>query len=99
VDQPNRILANSIVGHKAARRSRAGEEMHAATKHDGTEIEPILINKTKISQASCELWSPDFNLASAFSFEPTYHRLNVLFYERGVSNLVRRTLHGPSLTR
>jgi hypothetical protein len=48
VRQPNHLLANSIAGHKAERRPGAGEEWLAATKHDGVEVESILINKTKV---------------------------------------------------
>jgi hypothetical protein len=48
VRQPNRVLANGIGGNKAERRPRAGKEWLAATKHDGVEVEPILINKTKV---------------------------------------------------
>ena len=49
VRQPDRVLANSIAGYKAERRPGAGEEWLAATKHDGMEVESILINKTKVS--------------------------------------------------
>ncbi|MFZ0591559.1 MAG: hypothetical protein WAM39_13930 [Bryobacteraceae bacterium] len=48
VRQPNHILGNEIAGHKAERRPGAGEEWLAATKHDGAEVESILINKTKV---------------------------------------------------
>jgi hypothetical protein len=48
VRQPNRVLANGIGGNKAERRPRAGKEWLAATKHDGVEVESILINKTKV---------------------------------------------------
>jgi hypothetical protein len=48
VRQPNHVLVNEIAGHKTEPRPRAGEEWRAATKHDGVEVEPILINKTKV---------------------------------------------------
>jgi len=48
VRQPNHVLANRIAGHKAERRPRGGEEWLAATKHDGVNVESILINKTKV---------------------------------------------------
>ena len=48
VRQPNHFLANEIAGHKAERRPGAGEEWLATTKHDGAEVESILINKTKL---------------------------------------------------
>jgi hypothetical protein len=52
VRQSNCVLANWIAGHKAERRPRAGEEGLAATQHDRAEVEAILINKTKVGQAS-----------------------------------------------
>lgn len=48
VRQPNHVLANMIGGNKAEWWPRAGEEWLAATKHDGVEVESILINKTKV---------------------------------------------------
>jgi hypothetical protein len=48
VRQPDHVLANSIAGHQAERRPGAGEERRATTKHDGTEVESILINKTQV---------------------------------------------------
>jgi hypothetical protein len=47
VGQSNHVLANSIAGDKAERWAGAGEEGLAATKHDGAEVESILIDKTK----------------------------------------------------
>jgi hypothetical protein len=48
VRQPDHVLANQIAGHKAEPRPGAGEEWLAATKHDGVEVESILINKTQV---------------------------------------------------
>lgn len=48
VGQPNHVLANVIGGNKAEWWPRAGEEWFAVTKHDGVEVESILINKTKV---------------------------------------------------
>jgi hypothetical protein len=48
VRQPNHSLANQIAADKAERRPGAGEEWLAVTKHDGVEVELILINKTKV---------------------------------------------------
>ena len=55
VRQPNYILANSFAVHKAERRSGADEEWLPMTKHDGMEVESILINQTKIGQAPCQV--------------------------------------------
>src|SRR5262245_66325888 len=59
VRQPNCVLANWIAAHKAEWRPGAGEEGLAATQHDGVEIEAILINNTKVGQASRKVWSAD----------------------------------------
>jgi hypothetical protein len=48
VRQPDHFLANYIAGHKAERRPGAGEEWRATTKHDGVEVQSILIDKTKV---------------------------------------------------
>src|SRR5208337_4990740 len=69
VRQPNHVLANSITGNKAERRPGAGEEWLAATKHDGVEVESILINKTKVGEASCEVRSGNCNLAGEPSLQ------------------------------
>ena len=47
--QSHRVLADAIGGNKAERRPRTGKERLAATQHHGMEVEPILINKTKIA--------------------------------------------------
>src|SRR5262245_45713764 len=64
VRQPDHHLANYIAGHKAKRRSGAGEEWRATTKHDRVEIQSILIDKTKVGQASCQVWPCNINLPS-----------------------------------
>ena len=62
----------------------AGEEWLAATKHEGAEVELILINKTKVGQASCQVWSGNFNLPDELSLQPAYHRLDVILDKCGV---------------
>jgi hypothetical protein len=84
VRQPNHVLANQIAGHKAERRPGAGEEWFAATEYDRMEVESILINKTKVGQASCQVWSGNSNLPSELSFQPTYHHLKVILDKSGV---------------
>jgi hypothetical protein len=66
------------------RRPGAGEEWLAGTKHDGVDVESILIDKTKVAQASRQVWSPNFNLPNALSLQRPYHRLEVIRDESGV---------------
>jgi hypothetical protein len=62
VRQPNHILANSFAVHKTERRPGADEEWLPMTEHDGMEVESILINQTKIGEASCQVGSGNVNL-------------------------------------
>jgi hypothetical protein len=67
VRQPDHVLADSIAGHEAQRRPRAGEERLAATQHDGMEVQSILVDEAKVGQTSRELGSGNFNLPIALS--------------------------------
>ncbi len=78
VRQPNHVLADSIAGHQPERRPGADEEWLAATKHDGAQVESILINETKLGQASCQVWSGNVNLPGLLSLQSAYHRLDVI---------------------
>src|SRR5262245_41853998 len=84
VRQPNCVLANWNAGHKAERRPGASEEGLAAAQHDGAEVEVILINKTKVGQASRQVWSADCNLPNVLSLQLTNHHLEVILDKRSV---------------
>ena len=45
VGQPDHILANPIISHKAERRAGRGEIWLAVTKHDGVQVDSILIDQ------------------------------------------------------
>ena len=51
VGQPDHILANPIISHKAERRPGSGEIWLAVTKHDGVQVDSILIDQAKVGQA------------------------------------------------
>src|SRR5262249_5844631 len=95
VRQPNHILANSFAVHKAERRPGADEEWLPMTKHDGMEVESILINQTKIGQAPCQVLSGNVNLPVQLSRQPAYRRLEVILDE---SDCGADRLHGPPPT-
>src|SRR5215831_5481481 len=93
VRQPNWVAA-----HKAEWRPGAGEEGLASTQHDGVEIEAILINKTKVGQASRQVWSADCNLPNALSLQLTNNGLEVILDKRSVrANRLQRARHDPLL--
>lgn len=84
VRQPDRVLADQIAGLKAEPWPGAREEWRAMAKHHGVEVESILIDQTKLAQASSQLWSADMNLARALRLQPADHRLDVVPDKRGV---------------
>src|SRR5215468_2302880 len=68
VRQPDHVRANSFAGHKAEPRPRAGEEWLAMTKHDGMDVESILINQIEVGQAPCQVGSGHVDLPSQLAF-------------------------------
>ena len=84
VRQPNQVLNDQIAGHQVERRPAAGEEWRATTKHDGAEVESILIDKTGFGQALRQGWSANVNLASELGLQPACHLLEVIRDKRGV---------------
>src|SRR5260370_19832728 len=84
VRQPNHVIGDQIAGHQVERRPGAGEEWLATTKHDGAEVESILIDETGLGQALRQDWSANENLASLLSLQPAYHRLEVIRDKHGV---------------
>src|SRR5262245_56785262 len=96
VRQPNHILANSFTVHKAERRPGADEEWLPMAKHDGMEVESILINQTKIGQAPCQVWSGNVNLPIELRLQPAYRRLDVILDECDVgADRLQRARHHP----
>jgi hypothetical protein len=51
VCQPDRVLVDLVACHKAERWPRPSEEWLAATKHDGAQVESVLINQAEVGQA------------------------------------------------
>ena len=54
------------------------------TEHEGAEVKPILINETKVGQASRQIWSGDVNLPDQPRLKFTQHYPNVILDQRGV---------------
>jgi hypothetical protein len=65
-------------------RPGAGEEWLAIAKHDGAQVESILIDKTGLGQALRQDWSANINLASQLSLQPAYRLLEVIRDKRSV---------------
>ena len=71
VGQPDHILANPINSHKAERRPGAGEIWLAVTKHDGVQVDPILIDQAKFGEAARQVRASNFDLPVALPRSPS----------------------------
>src|SRR2546423_13898587 len=65
VDQPDHILANPIISHKAERRPGSGAIWLAVAKHDGEEADSLLIAQGKLCEALRQLLASNFDLPRA----------------------------------
>jgi hypothetical protein len=54
------------------------------TEHDRAEIKSILINKTKVGQASRQVWSGDVNLPDEPGLKFAQHRPYIILDQRCV---------------
>src|SRR5208282_322857 len=62
----------------------------------GMEVQSILVDKSKVGQASRQVWSGNFNLPNELSLQPTYHRLEVIPDKCGVGpDRLQRARHNP----
>ncbi len=96
VCQSDHALTNEIVGHKPQLRPRPSKEWLAVTEDNGVQIESIFINKTKVGEASCEVWSGDFNFAGQFGLQASHHRFETICDKSGVgADRFQRARHDP----
>jgi len=65
VGQPDHIFANPITSHKAERRPGSGEIWLAVTKHDGVQVDSILIDQPKFGEALRQVRASNFDLPGA----------------------------------
>ena len=84
VGQPDHILANPVIGHKAERRPGPGEIWFAVTKHDGVQVDSILINQAKFGEASRQVRASNFDLPVALGLQHADRAVKIILNERGV---------------
>src|SRR5512144_2205427 len=84
VSQPDHILANSITSHKAERGPGSGEIWLAVTEHDGVQVDSILIDQAKFSQAMCQVRASNFDLPVALGLQLADRALEIILNEPGV---------------
>ena len=62
VGQPDHILGNPIISHQTKRRPRSGEIRRAVTKHDGVQVDAILIDQAEFGKAVRQARASHFDL-------------------------------------
>src|SRR3954468_2198488 len=69
VGQPEHILANPIISHKAERRPGSGEIWLAVTKHNGVQVDSVLIDQAEFGEALRQVWASNFDLHVALGLQ------------------------------
>jgi len=84
VGQPDHILTNPIVSHQAERRSGSGEIWLAVTKHDGVQVDSILIDQAKFGEALRQARASNFDLPVALGLQLADSALKISLNKPGV---------------
>src|SRR5262245_27106498 len=84
VGQPDHILANPVMSHKAERRPGSGEIWFAVTKHDGVQVDSILIDQAKSGDASRQVRASNFDLPVALGLQLADRALKIVLNKPGI---------------
>src|SRR5262245_22726059 len=84
VGQPDHILANPVISHKAERRPGSGEIWFAVTKHDGVQVDSILIDQAKFGEALRQGRASNFDLPVALGLQLADRALKIILNKPGV---------------
>src|SRR4051812_38833898 len=76
--QPNRLLAKTIAGNDAERWPRAGKVRLSAAKHEGAEVELILVDKTEVGEARRQDGPRDVDLTLDLLLQFAHKRVDVV---------------------
>src|SRR5207244_12343860 len=82
--EPDHILANAIISHKAERRPGSGEIWLAVTQHDGVQVDSILIDQAKFGEALRQVRASNFHLPVALGLQLTDRALEIILNSPGV---------------
>src|SRR5207344_614348 len=84
VGQPDHILANPIISHEAERRPGSGEIWLAVTKHDGVQVDSILVDQAKFGEAMRQVRASNFDLPVAPGLQLADRALEIILDKPGV---------------
>src|SRR6185436_20441342 len=78
VGQPDHILANPVMSHETERRPGSGEIGFAVTKHDGVQVDSILIDQAKFGESARQARAGNFDLPFALGLQLADRALKVI---------------------
>src|ERR687897_1388426 len=84
VGQPDHILANPVMSHQAERRPGSGEIWFAVTKHDGMQVDSILIDQAKFGEALRQVRASNFDLPVALGLQLADRALKIILNKPGI---------------
>src|SRR3990170_4654788 len=84
VGQPDHILANPVIGHKAERRPGSGEIWFAVAKDDGVKVDSILIDEAELGETVRQVRASNFDLPVALGLQLADRSLKINLNKPGV---------------
>src|SRR5262245_51279010 len=72
------------MSHKAERRPGSGEIWLAVTKHDGVQVDSILIDQAKFGEALRQAWASNFDLPVALGLQLADRALKIILDKPGI---------------
>src|SRR5262245_43216364 len=98
VARPDHILANPVISQRAEGRPGSGEIWLAVTKHDGVQVDSILINQAKFGEALRQGWASNFDLPVALGLQLADRSLKIILNKPGVgTDRLQRARDDPFL--
>jgi len=91
VRQSDHILANPIIRHQAERRPGSSEIWLAVTKHDGVQVDSILIDQAKFGEASRQVLASNFVGSTVILKITTVRRPSCWRHTNGTSAIFRHS--------
>lgn len=84
IGQPDHILVNPIMRHKAEPGPGSGEIWLTVTKHDGMQVDSIFINQAKFGEAMRQVRASNFDLPIALSLQLADRALKITLNKTGI---------------
>src|SRR3990172_13058786 len=84
VGQPDHILANPVIGHKAERRPGSGEIWFAVAKDDGGKVDSILLDEAELGETVRPVRASNFDLPVALGLQLADRSLKINLNKPGV---------------